>query len=91
LQSAVVVARENIADITRSPVYSFDSILNQLFALSLLVRTGARAGDVGSADDDTRDKALRIGEAELYLATGNDAVLQNVVLRISITLFKGNR
>jgi hypothetical protein len=90
LQPAVVIARKDIADVIHSPTHSFDSILNHLFALSLLVGTGARAGDIGYADDDGRDKALQIGETELYLAPG-DAVLHNVVLRISITHYKGNR
>lgn len=91
MQSAVVIARKNIADIVHSPDHSFDSILIQLFALSLLVGTGVRAGDIGSAEDDTRDKALRIGEVELYLAPGGDEVLHDVVLCISITHFKGNQ
>jgi hypothetical protein len=65
-------------DVIHPPTHSFDSILNQLLALSPLVGTGAWAGDIGSADDDIRDKALQIGEVELYLTPG-DAVLHNVV------------
>lgn len=85
-----MIARKDIADIIHSPAHSFNSILNQLFALSLPVGTGARAGDIGYADDDTRDKALQIREVELYLAPG-DAVLHDVVLSISIMHSKGNR
>ena len=46
--------------------------------------------EVQHGDDDRADKALQLSEIEMYPAPG-DAVLRNVILRISITHFKGNR
>jgi len=66
-----------------------DTIVNQLHILSLLVGTGARAGDLGFVDKDV-EAALKLREIELFLAPGK-AVLRNVVLRIRITCYKGNR
>jgi hypothetical protein len=75
--------------VLRSLLHSFDAVLNQLFALSLLVATGARAGDTGHTYEDSKDKALQIREVEMYLS--GEADLRNVILRIAVTHYKGNR
>lgn len=67
LQSAVLISHKYILQAIRSPPKSMDTIVNQLHILSLLVGTGARAGDLGFVGKDV-EAALKLREIELFLA-----------------------
>lgn len=78
----------------RDVQWQFDAFLNTLLILSLLVSTGARAGDLGvphgSYKPEKDDSGLQIREIELFLDSGA-LTLSNVVLFIKITCYKGNK
>ena len=92
LQPAMVIARKNLMNALESspPHLSTDTLVHQLFILSLLVDTAARDGDIDYTGEDGPYKALQVREIELFLRPG-EAILRNVSLRISITQYKGNR
>lgn len=102
LSDALIVARRCIAILAHqhssAQNWTFDGFLNRLLIMSLLVAVGARTGDLGiptgfGKDAKAETLALQICEIDLHLAHSTTLALslENVVLTISLTCFKGNK
>jgi hypothetical protein len=91
LQSAIIIARGNLVQAIEESL-PFDPVSNQILILSVLVSTGARAGDIGWVSQDSPDRALQLKETELHLLSGSgESSLNNVVSEMGTTQYKGDR
>ena len=93
LVDALVVVRRYMAilsDPRQKTRWGFDGFHNTTLIMSFLIATGARCGDLGIPHNTNQlDQALQLCEIDLRLNPG-ELSLENVVLTINLTCYKGN-
>lgn len=90
LQCAIILARRFIWNVVNESTPSIDSTINELFGLSLLVYTRARAGYIGWVKQDGQKFGLQLREIQLHLTPG-EAKMENVTIKININCSRGTR